>query len=809
MDDLASKLHVPRPNDFSQRRPPPRIYASILAVVSTTLTIGGAWLASLGGSPYYVLAGLVVGCSAALLWRGRRLGVWLYAAMLVGTACWAVWESGFDGWALSARLVAPFVLGAWLITPWLQSRLVPAGKSRRAASLPGFAIAFVVALALGAGLHSLRRHSIDPAFTVVPSAPIVADATAASAYPAAGDDWPSYGGDPGGRHYSGLDQITPANVEKLQVAWTFHLGMLDEHAKGSLEVAPLKVADTIYVCTAYNDVVAIDPVTGHQRWRFDAHIPQKGYGRCRGVAYYKAPGPVSDCPERIITNTVDARLIALDARTGALCQGFGTGGVTSLLTGMGQVTPGYYYVTSAPTVLRGKIVLGGWVTDNQYWGEPSGVIRAFDAVSGRFAWAFDAGRPDDHGEPKPGATYTPSTPNSWAPMSADDTLGMVYVPTGAPTPGYYGANRRSFDDRYSSSVVALDGATGAVRWSYQTVHHDLWDYDAPSQPTLIDLPTAGGVRHAMLQATKRGDVFLLDRVNGKPIATVEERTVPTRGSAAGDRLSPTQPFSVGMPSFRGPDLNESMMWGLTPIDQMLCRIRFRQARYDGPFTPPGLDPAVVYPGNLGGTDWGGIAVDPKRQIIIIPSDRVANYDRLIPRDAAEKLGIKRNDKVTDLDGPLMAQEGTPFAATITPFLSALGAPCQQPPYGMLTAVSLDTHRVIWTRRLGTARDSGPLGLRSMLPISMGTPVQGGSLITASGLVFIGATQERSFRAIDIASGRTLWEVGIPAGGQATPITYRAAGRQFVLIPAGGNTAIKSGLGDSIIAYALPDDRDGH
>ena len=789
-----------------RRSRPPRLYAALLAMIGLMLAGGGVWLAWLGGSPYYLLAGLMVSGSAILLWRGRREGIWLYAAMLVGTLGWAVWESGFDGWALSARLIAPFVLGIWLLTPWLRRRLSPAENGmglNRIASLPTFAVALIVAALLGAGLHARRDVPSDPAFNVAASAPLTADPTPAAGYRPAGEDWPSYGGDPGGRHYSALADLTPANVARLTVAWTFHVGMPDKQAKGSLELAPLKIGDTVYVCTPYNDVIAIDAATGRQRWRFDAHIAQKGYGRCRGVTYYKAPIPVSDCPERIITNTVDARLIALDARTGVPCRSFGTNGVTSLLAGMGKVVPGYYYVTSAPTLVRGKVVLGGWVTDNQYWGEPSGVIRAFDAVTGRFAWAFDAGRPDDHAEPKPGTTYTPSTPNSWAPMSADETLGLIYVPTGAPTPGYYGARRRPFDDRYSSSVVALDGATGAVRWRYQTVHHDLWDYDAPSQPTLIDLPVPGGVRHGLIQATKRGDVFVLDRVTGRPLTTVTERTVPMRSVAAGERLSPTQPFSVGMPSFRGPDLSETMMWGLTPIDQMICRIRFRQARSDGPFTPPGLDPAVVYPGNLGGTDWGGVAVDPRRQIMIIPSDRVANYDRLIARNVADQRGIKPNSKVTDLDGPLMAQGGTPFAATINPFLSPLGAPCQQPPYGMLSAVSLRSHQILWTRRLGTARDSGPLGLRSMLPIPMGTPLQGGSLITASGLVFIAATQERAFRAVDLASGRTLWEVRLPAGGQATPITYRAGGRQFVLVPAGGNTAIKSGLGDSIIAYALP------
>ncbi|MFP5435854.1 MAG: PQQ-binding-like beta-propeller repeat protein, partial [Alphaproteobacteria bacterium] len=474
-----------------------------------------------------------------------------------------------------------------------------------------------------------------------------------------------------------------------------------------------------------------------------------------------------------------------------------------LKTGLGQVDKGYYFVTSPPALVRGRLVLGGWVTDGQKIREPSGVIRAFDAVTGDFAWAFDIGRPDDHGLPAPGATFTPGTPNSWAPMSSDETLGLVYVPTGNATPDYFGGHRTANDDRYASSVIALDGMTGAVRWSFQTTHHDLWDYDVPAQPTLIDLP--GGVR-GLLQPTKRGEIFFLDRATGKPILPVEERPVP-QGVVPGERLSKTQPYSVGIPSFTGPRPTEKGMWGLTPIDQAICRIRFREARFDGDMTPLSTQhPTITWPGYLGGIDWGGVSVDPRRALMIVNNNQVGNYNRLIPRAEANRRGIKPMNTVHmgDVGGPA-AQQGVPYAAQIAPFLSPLAIPCQQPPYGRINAVDLKTGKMVWSRLLGTSRDSGPLALPTFVPIPMGVPNIGGSVATASGLTFIGATQEHAFRSYDTATGRLLWKARLPAGGNASPSSYwsNASGRQFVVIAAGGHGAMLSGSSDQLIAYALP------
>ncbi len=622
-------------------------------------------------------------------------------------------------------------------------------------------------------------------------------------------DWQHYGNTVGGTRYSPLDQITPANVAKLQVAWTYRIGPAADSAHSSLQMTPLKVDDMVYICAATNVVDAIDAETGQLRWRFDPHTDlSRGWlHACRGVTYYRVPGASSECAQRIYATTLDARLWALDAKSGKPCAGFGTDGAVDLSRGMGDVRGGYYSLTSPPTIIRGKLVLGGAVYDNQKTGEASGVVRAFDAVTGAFAWAWDMGRPGITTEPGPGETYTLGTPNVWSLMSADETLGLVYLPMGNATPDYFGGQRRPFDDQYSSAVVALDAQTGQPRWSFQTTHHDLWDYDVPAQPTLIDLPgTDGSSTPALIQPTKRGQIFLLDRRDGKPLASVEERPVP-QGAAAGDYTSATQPFSTGMPSFSSNTLQEKDMWGITPLDQLWCRIKFKQARYEGTMTPPGLQPILNYPGTLGGVDWGGVAIDPVRQLLVVNSNRLANYVRLIPRAEADRMGVKPlGEPGAKAITGIRAQGNTPFAVSATPFLSPIDVPCQQPPFGELTVVDLKSRKVVWTRVIGTARDSGPFGIPALLPIPMGTPNTGGSMITKSGLIFIGATQELAFRAIDVATGKTLWERRLPAGGQATPMSYvsPASGRQFVVIAAGGHSILRSKTGDYVVAYALPE-----
>jgi quinoprotein glucose dehydrogenase len=636
-----------------------------------------------------------------------------------------------------------------------------------------------------------------------PTAPVAPTSVAARDV---SGDWPDYGNTPAGTRFSPIAQINTANVDELRRAWVFDAGQRPGQMRGTLEATPLKIGDTLYICTGYNDVIALDAETGRQRWRHDSAVDAYAVtvGTCRGVAYYRVPGATGLCAERIYTATVDARLIAMDRLTGESCPNFGEGGVTSLLTGMGSVTKGYYYVTSAPQIVRGKLIVGGWVTDGQYVGEPPGVVRAYDAVTGSFAWAWDPGRPMVHVQPAAGDHYTLGTPNSWAPMSADEKLGVLFVPTGNATPDYFGAQRSREMDQYSSSVVALDADTGEVRWSFQTTHHDLWDYDVGSQPTLVDIPFGNITVPVAIQATKRGEIFMLDRRDGAPIFPVSERPVPQQ-PVEGERLSPTQPFS-SLPSFRGEDPAERTMWGLTPLDQLWCRIRFRQARFDGTLTPPGLNPFLSVPGYIGGMDWGSVSLDPDRHLMIFPSSKLANYVQLITRASADERRLKPTTGGGGLDIGVAPQMGTPYAALIAPFISPLDIPCERPPFGMLNAIDYRTGKVVWRRPLGVARDLGPLGIGFHLPFTIGTPTTGGALVTRGGLTFIGASQDRTLRAFETQSGRLLWRaVDLPASALATPMTYisPASGRQFVVVAAGGNYRLGQKISNSIVAYALP------
>lgn len=640
-------------------------------------------------------------------------------------------------------------------------------------------------------------------------------ALAAGPASAADGEWRYYGSDPGGQRFSTLKQLTPENVAGLERAWVYRTQQGGPPIPG-LQVTPLMVGGNLYICTPYNVVISLDAESGKERWRFDPSNENSKPRSCRGVAYYEAPGVAepgegpgeeaveSACTARIITATGDAKLRAIDAETGKPCEDFGESGTVDLTAGMGEVRSGYYYVTSAPTIVRGKVVLGGWVSDNQYVGEPSGVIRAFDAVTGGFAWAWDMDRPGEHGEPGPGESYSRGTPNSWAPMSADEALGLVYLPTGNATPDYWGGHRSAESEKYSTSVVALDAESGEPRWVFQTLHHDVWDYDVGSQPTLVDLEINGEVVPALVQPTKHGEIFLLDRRTGRPLAAVEEKPVP-QGAADGDWLSPTQPFSTGMPDLADWTLSESDMWGLTPIDQLWCRIKFRQARYEGRFTPPGTAPTITFPGYMGGMEWGGVAVDPNRKLMVVNWSRVGNYTRLIPRREADAMGVKAAAEHISGVGEPSAMEGTPFAVATSAFLSPLGLPCNAPPYGLLTAIDLNSRKIVWSRPLGTVRDTGPYGMPSLLPLPVGVPNVGGSVITDSGLVFIAATMEHALRAVDLNTGKTLWKARLPAPGHATPMTYISpkSGRQFVIVAAGGHGAMGGKLGDHIIAYSLP------
>jgi membrane-bound PQQ-dependent dehydrogenase (glucose/quinate/shikimate family) len=773
-----------------------RILLALLALTGALIAIGGAKLLSLGGSPYYLIGGLAVLTSAILCWRRNAQGAWLYAAFQGATLGWALWEVGMDGWQLAPRLIGPAIFGLFFFLP------SPRRLLGRAAYAAGITALILLTVNLGVALlpnsnafESNEGGDLSRPIAVLPDDGIPGE-------------WAAFGRTSAGTRFSPLDQITLGTVSSLQPAWTFHTRVAQAGTQSSLEATPIMVGGRLYLCSQTNVVIALDPETGSELWRYDPKAEPTGGSAvraCRGVAYYKAAG-AADCPERIITATFNAQLIALDAITGKLCPSFGTGGIVDLKQGMGSVLPGFYYISSAPTIVRGNIVLGGWVADNQSTDEPSGVIRAFNATTGKFVWAWDAGNPANSKGPPPGEYYTRSTPNSWAPMSADESLGTVYVPTGNPTPDHFGGHRTSASEKFGSSVVALDAETGALKWSFQTTHHDLWDYDVPAQPTLIDVTRGGQQIPALVQATKRGELFLLDRRTGTPIATVDEKPAPQNGKAPEERLSPTQPYSTGMPSFAGERLTERAMWGMTPLDQLWCRIRFRELRYDGPLTPPGLTESILYPSIGGGMNWGGVAVDPERGVMIVNSLYYASTAQLVSRQETDQLHAKDKGGMHNWNLPL-PMAGTPYGIRLLGMLSPLNVPCNAPPFGKLSAIDLKTNKLLWSRPVGTIRDSGPLGIESHLPIPMGLHNFGGALTTRSGLTFIGSFKERTFRAFNTTTGKEVWSARLPAGAHANPMTYISpkSGRQFVVVAAGGHVNLQSfPLSDTFVAFALPE-----
>lgn len=765
----------------------------VLIFVGVLLTAGGGWLATLGGSLYYLPTGLACLVSGILICRGNRLGLWLYLLVFAVTLIWALAEVGLQFWLLLPRLGGPLVLGLTMLTPWVRhafgSRKTAApgeGQAKpRSASRAFAAVAFALVL-IGSAALALHwskgnAQSSDPVS------------------PQSATTWSDYAGSKAGQRFSPASQITPANVDQLKVAWTYRTG--DVSTDGSpqmFEATPLQVGNILYLCTSRNIVIALDADTGKERWRHDPKVNTKAVYTlaCRGVSYHEAADPgIKYCRSRILVGTVDGRMIALDAQTGRRCQDFGRNGEISLHIGVGSVKPGIQFVTSPPMILGHAAVVGGFVLDNMGTGNPSGVVRAFDVTSGKQLWSWDAGRHDPNAVLKPGETYVPGSPNAWSLFSADEKLGLVYIPTGNPSPDHFGGQRNADMDRYGSSVVALDIATGKLRWSFQTVHHDLWDYDVASQPVLVDLPLNGQQVPALIQPTKQGEIFLLDRRTGRPLAPVEERPVP-QGHVPGERYSPTQPVSLAFPSLVPPKLREADMWGATPLDQLWCRIEYRRLRYAGRYTPPSLDNSLIFPGNNGIMNWGSVAVDAERQIMIAPTSYMPLLLKLIPRKEAPQS----DDIVLDGAAAISPMSGTPYAVrTERPFASPLGLPCNAPPWGRLTAIDLKTRQILWQRPLGTTADHAPLGIA--VP---GVFNQGGAMVTRGGLVFIGATLDNYLRAFDLKSGQELWKGRLPAGGQALPMSYVSprTGKQYVVIAAGGHAFMHTTIGDYVVAYTL-------
>ncbi|WAP68219.1 outer membrane protein assembly factor BamB family protein [Jiella pelagia] len=431
------------------------------------------------------------------------------------------------------------------------------------------------------------------------------------------------------------------------------------------------------------------------------------------------------------------------------------------------------------------------------------------------AWAWDLGNPDLTGAPPEGETYTRGTPNMWTQATGDEGLGLVYLPMGNSSVDYYGGNRSAAENEWATSLVAIDVTTGKPAWHFQTVHYDVWDYDLGSQATLIEFPNrdSGGTTPAILLPSKQGDIYILDRATGEPLVPVGEIETP-EGGVEGDAYADTQPTS-GYHTLRKDDLTEADMWGVTPLDQLFCRIAFRKAAYNGIYTHPTADQRwIQYPGYNGGSDWGSVAVDTDRGIIVANYNDVPNYNRLIPREEANERNLKPiNEKQpgdesgSKAEGEGDAQAGAPYAIDVNAGWRApvTGIPCKQPPLGGIRAIDLKTGETLWDRPLGTARRNGPWGIPSFIPLSIGTPNNGGSVVTRGGLIFIAAATDNLIRAIDEKTGETLWSDVLPAGGQANPIVYEQDGRQYLVIQAGGHHFMETPVGDFYIAYALPED----
>ena len=801
----------------------------VLMVFGMPIAAGGLWLISLGGSWYYLPAGIGLLLTAWFLLQRSINALWVYVATYAATLAWALWESGLDGWAQVPRLVAPTVVLILVLTTVPNLR----GSVRRF----GRALTVATVLAAALGLIGIANKGIDAPLAqeaeepadVAPAAPNAPLATVPEPAPPSaepsyvaletGADWPAYGGTHRALRYSPLEEITKDNVAGLEKIWEFRTGDLprDDEPFGN-QNTPVKVGDRLYLCSAMNKIFALDAATGTQFWTFDPEVSTDAVGynaSCRGLVYFEDPTAEQGelCATRVVNLTHDARMIALDTETGQLCPDFGNGGIVNLMQGIGDVAPGFYAPTSPPTLVRDVLVVGSQVSDNQERSAPSGVIRGFNAVTGELEWAWDMGRPGQTGLPPEGEVYTEGTPNSWTIASGDDELGLVYIPMGNSAVDYWGGDRSEAENIYSTAIVALNVETGDVAWHYQTVHYDVWDYDLGGQGSLVDFPTPDGPVPAIIMPSKQAQFYILDRATGEPLVNIEERPAP-EGGVEPDRLSPTQPYVTDFPNLLKPVLTEAQMWGATPLDQLWCRIQFRQAAYEGVYTPPTVDqPWIQFPGYNGGTDWGGIAVDPVNGILIANYNNMPNYNQLVPREEVDAMGVRSiNDPSYDPSagsgshGSISPQAETPYGIRVNagwrvPFTGLL---CKQPPYGGIAAIDLNTREFLWDRPFGSARKNGPFGIPSMLPVDIGTPNNGGGVVTASGLFFIAAATDDLFRAVDIETGEELWQVELPAGGQATPMTYEAGGKQIVVINAGGHDFMETPIGDYFIAYALPD-----
>ncbi|MCH4245991.1 membrane-bound PQQ-dependent dehydrogenase, glucose/quinate/shikimate family [Acinetobacter gerneri] len=784
------------------------LVALVTLVIALFLIVQGSKLLSLGGTSYYLIAGIAYAVIAVLYAIKKTAGLWLSTLTYVATIIWAITEvQSFDFWQYIPRLVVPTILFVLLL--WASKSLTGLSRER-------------VKVANGVGVLGLIAciatlvAAFFPHGKIYNPIALIQDPNLAKPNAQNSENWEYFGRNGNGTRFAPYTDITPENVKDLKVAWTYHTGR--DTKAGVDENTPIQIGSTLYSCTPTNIISAIDGDSGKEIWKYDPKAKTAEHITCRGVGYYNAANDkslsvaelnspaIKACPERILTSTVDGRLIALNAKTGALCEGFGTNGQVDVLHDMGPTEQSKrYHPTSTPLIAGHVAILGGWVRDIVH-GEPSGVVRAYDVNTGKLAWAWDVGNPELVGEPTDGKGFTLETPNMWTIPTYDKDLNLVYLPTGNGPPDYWGGDRNAAKEKFGSAVVAVNATTGKTVWSYQIVHHDVWDYDLPSQPVLYDVTNDQGVKvPALIQTTKTGQIFVLDRRTGQPITKVVEKPVSQAFKAEGEKLSPTQPYSVGMPQIGNETLKESDMWGVSTFDQLACRIDFKDSVYNGMFTAPSEKPYIEWPSLLGGMNWGGISIDESTGMMFVNDMRMPLRMSLVRKEDMGKYKIS-TDEVPGFMGTVRPQFAGPYAGIKIDILqSKLGVPCNKPPFGTMTAIDLKSKKIVWQVPMGTAEELGPLGVKTHMPIPLGMPTLGGPTSTASGLVFFAGTQDYYLRALNSKTGKEVWKVRLPVGAVAAPLVYKSpkTGKEYVVISAGGASHSKD-VGDYIIAYALPD-----
>ena len=632
------------------------------------------------------------------------------------------------------------------------------------------------------------------------------------------EDWPHYGGDLGGSRYSQHTQINPNNVTKLKQVWTYSTDEVTKKAGTTLisgfQVTPIltpkEAGHSLIVCSGFNRIIALDPETGSERWKFDPMLKIRPYGvqyKCRGVALWqdKKTSNNQHCAWRIFMNTVDRRLFAVDAEDGQLCKGFGRGGEVDIAPLIEAANPGNELTSvqssSPPVIVNNTVIVGSTVGAKFRRSDaPSGAVRAFDARTGKHLWSFDPLRPEgielkykeiSHNNSLVGGA------NVWTLMSGDEAEDLVFLPTSSPSPNFFGGTRPG-NNLFANSIVALRASTGELVWYFQIVHHDVWDYDLPAQPIVTTINQSGKLIPVVVQLTKQGLIFILHRDTGKPFFPIEERAVPTDG-VPGDILSSTQPFPVLPPPLVKQSIEPSDAWGFTFYDKRKCREQIEQSRYGEIYTPPSLKGTTMLPSISGGSNWGGGAYDPIHNILVTNVMNVPGFIKIIPQEELEPESFE-NPLAGLPIGPPGPIKGTQYAIERYPLLSPLNVPCTKPPWGELVAVNLLTGTILWSTALGSLEKLMPLPI----PLKFGTPTIGGAIITASGLVFIGATADEKFRAFDLKTGKELWHQQLPTSAMATPMTYEINERQFIVIAAGGHLAYyPQGISDQLVAFALP------